>query len=297
MMLNDYIDYIKNPLAEKKPKVVIVPPGETLSSLHRFLKERGNREIRLSDLVSEDAWLPMPSEVFERICVAMDVNSMADEPSMLLGLSGYLGLLTDENKRTAIFALREWIDGSVGRNTVCILLSDDSIKLIIKDVFSNPRYKLGKQLIEIIDAQVEPQVTVLTPKVILVGEKLVDYIPEECDTFQKYLRHVEDYPKSDSIRRIVVASEKQLPGLNVEVRQLVTLVDFIYEIYAVDGAGLSENALRWMCELAKKNVAGKTMSEILKRSYFSERESTESILSVFDGHREVERESIFWMLK
>ena len=69
-------------------------------------------------------------------------------------MPGYLALLTDENKRAAIFALREWVDGTSGREAVCFLRSDDGTELILKDVFANPRYRQGKQLIEIDAEQV-----------------------------------------------------------------------------------------------------------------------------------------------
>ena len=76
---------------------------------------------------------------------------------VLLGLPGYLALLTDENKRAAVAALREWVDGVSGLDAVCLLRSDDGTKVILKDVFANPRYRQGKQLIEIDAEQVMPQ--------------------------------------------------------------------------------------------------------------------------------------------
>ena len=112
MILNEYCEYIRNPLAEAKARVVIVPPGESWTALRRFCQERGNFEVRLSDLVRENAWLPMPDEVFGRVCGAMRAQEASGKAVVLLGMPGYLALLTDENKRAAIVALREWVDGA-----------------------------------------------------------------------------------------------------------------------------------------------------------------------------------------
>ena len=297
MKLNEYIEYSKNPLAEAKPRVVIVHPGESLTTLHRFLKERGSTELCLSSLVKEDAWLPMPREIFERIDDVVKMQASNCAPLVLLGLPGYLALLTDENKRTAIFALREWVDSTAGREAVCILHDDNNINLIIKDIFANPRYRQGKQLITINTDLAELQCETVQTEVMLVGASLASLIPEECDSFQKYLRYIEEHPNDGSVRRIVVASEKQLSGLSAEVRQLICLRDFARVIYDVEDIGLSEDALRWMCDLAKRESAGKALPEIFKSLFFSGEEITNRVLRVFDGHRGIEREVVLWLVK
>ena len=102
MTLNEYVEYIRNPLAEAKARVVIVPPGESSTTLRRFYQERGDVKLRLSDLVTEDAWLPMPDEIFERVRDAMKEQAASGKVLVLLGMPGYLALLTNENKRAAI---------------------------------------------------------------------------------------------------------------------------------------------------------------------------------------------------
>ena len=86
-------------------------------------------------------------------------------------------------------------------------------------------------------------------EVTLVGDDLASFIPEAYDTFQKYLRYSEEHPNDSTLRRIVVASEgRELAGLSSEVRQVVCLRDFARVFYDVVDEGLSEDALRWMCE-------------------------------------------------
>lgn len=295
MTLSEYCEYIRNPLAEAKARVVIVPPGENWTALHRFCQERGNMVLRLSDLVREGAWLPMPDEVFGRVRDAMTAQEARGKALVLLGMPGYLALLKDENKRAAIVALRKWVDGASGREAVCVLRSDDGTGLMLKDVFANPRYRQGKQLIEIDAEQVVPQFAGRT-EVMLVGDDLASFIPEACDTFQKYLRYTEEHPSDSSVRQIVVASEgRELAGLSAEVQQVVCLRDFARVFYNVKDAGLSEDALRWMCERGKEGV-GKTLAETLKTLFFLEGGVEKRALRVFDGRKGAEREAILWLV-
>ena len=295
MTLSEYCEYIGNPLGEAKTRVVIVPPGESWTALRRFCKERGDIELRLSELIREGAWLPMPDEVFGRVRDGMMAQGASGKAVVLLGMPGYLALLTDENKRAAIVALNEWVDGMSGREAVCLLRSDDGTGFILKNVFANPRYRQGKQLIEL-DGQVVPPFAVRT-EVMLVGDDLASFIPEACDTFQKYLRYTEEHPSDSSVRRIVVASEgRELAGLSAEVRQVVCLRDFSRVFYGVDDAGLSVDALRWMCEQGKEG-AGRTLSETLKTQFFPEGEVLKRVLRVFDGRKGAEREALLWLVK
>jgi len=300
MTLAEYCEYIRNPIAEAKMRVLTMPPGESWTALRRFCQERGDVEIRLSDLVRERAWLPMPDEVFERVRDAMTAQVVSGKSVVLLGMPGYLSLLTDENKRAAVSALRELVDGSSGGDSVCLLRGDDSTKAILKDVFANPRYRQGKQLIEI-----DPETAAPEPgngsagrtEVMLVGADFAAYIPEACDTFQKYLRYTEEHPNDESVRRIVVASEgRELAGLSAEVRQVVCLRDFARVFYDVDDAGLSEDALRWLCGLGKEGAEDKIL-ERLKRLFFPEGGVAKHVLCVFDGHKGAEREAAFWLVK
>lgn len=297
MTLNDYIEYISNPLAEAKARVVIMPPGEDWTTLRRFYQERSGVELRLSDFVRENAWLPMPDEVFGRVCETTKAQPESDKALVLLGLPGYLALLTDENKRAAIVALHEWVDSTMGREAVCLLRSDDDTTLILKEVFVNPRYLQGKQVIEIDDGQVVPQFAAGSMEVMLVGDNLASFIPEPCETFQKYLRYIEEHPNDGSVQRIVITSEgRELPGLNAEVRQVVSLRDFACEFYDVDDASLSEDALQWMCEQGKEG-SGNPLSETLKTVFFPQGEVEKHVLHVFDGHKDTEREAILWLVK
>lgn len=300
MKLIEYCEYIRDPLAEAKARVVIMPPGESWTALRRFCQERGDIELRLSDLVREHAWLPMPDEVFGRVSDAMKAQEASGKTLVLLGMPGYLALLTPENKRAAIVALREWVDETSGREAVCFLRSDDGTRLMLKDVFANPRYRQGKQLIEIDTEQTVPQIEVGRTELMLVGDDLASLIPEACDTFQKYLRYTEEHPSDSSIRRIVIASEgRELAGLSAEVLQVVCLRDFARVFYGVEDAELSDDALRWICAQGKDGAA-KTQTEMLKTLkslLFPEGGVEKHVLHAFDGRRGVEREALLWLVK
>jgi hypothetical protein len=299
MKLNEYCEYIRDPLAEAKARVVIVPPGESWTVLRRFYQERGF-EVRISDLVMESAWLPMPEEIFGRIYNSMTEKKTSGKDVVLIGMPGYLALLTDENKRAAIYALRGWVDSIHGREAVCLFRGGDDTELILKDVFINPRYRQGRQLIKIRDENfifTEAERIDGSPEVMLVGEDLVSFIPEACDTFQKYLRFMEEHPNDESVRRIVVASEgHQLPGLSADVRQVVCLRDFACVFYDIDDGELSEDAILRVCEKGKEGY-GKIILEIFKKLFFPEGEITKNVLRIFDKCKDTEREMVFWLLK
>lgn len=297
MTLNDYIEYIDSPLSAAKARVLIVTPGESWTSLRRFYQKRGAVELHLSNLVNEDAWFPMPDVIFERVQNAMMAQAANGESLVLLGLPGYLALLTDENKRAAIFALRKWVDSVAGQEAVCLMQNVESTRLILNDVFTNPRYRQGRQLIEIDVGQGAATLASGHTEVMLVEKKLSFLIPEICESFQKYLLFTEDHPGDSSARRIVVASDGQLlPGLSAEVRQIVCLRDFARIFHDVNDTDLSEDVLQWLCEHGKDG-AGKTLSETVKELFFHGSSLVKAVLHVFDKCKGVEREAVLWLVK
>jgi len=300
MTMDEYCEYIRDPLADAKTRVLTLPPGESWTTLRGFYQERNGVELRLSDLVQEDGWLPMPDEVFDRVQDAMAAPSMSGKPVVLLGFPGYLALLTDESRRAAVALLRGWLDGTSGQDAVCPLRSDDGTESVLSDVLANPRYREGKQLIKI-DAKPSAPEEVEGSKrrmeVVLVGGDLAQLIPEVCDTFHKYLRHTEEHPGDSSERRIVVASEgRQLAGLSAEVRQVVCLREFARIFHGLPDPALSEDALRWMCGRSNES-AGKTLPEVLKSLFFPEGAVAKRVLRVFNGCTGVEREAALWLVK
>ncbi|MBT3194524.1 MAG: BREX-4 system phosphatase PglZ [Victivallales bacterium] len=316
MTVDEYCEYISNrdPLADPKARVVALPSGEAWTTLRLFYKERNGAELRLSGLVSERGWLPMPDEVFDRVRGAQAMPTLAGRPVVLLGLPGYLALLTEENRRATVFALREWLDETSGRDAVCLLGDDNEMQAMLGEVFANPRYREGKQLVGIEagpDVSGGPAVASASStnppdkaenggqptEVTLVGGDLAPLIPEVGDTFQKYLQYTEDHPGDSTPRRIVVASEgKQLAGLSAEVCQVVSLRDFALSFHGVSDPTLSEEALWWMCERGKES-AGRTLSEALRARFFAEGEMAERVLKVFDRHKGYEREAAFWLIR
>lgn len=298
MTLREYCEYIRK--LEPKARVVIVPSGEAWTSLRRFYQDRGGIELRLSDLVQEEAWLPMPDEVFTRVRKAMPTQDTSSKAVVLVGLPGYLALLTDENKEAAIVALRKWVDEMSGRETVCVLRVDAKTTTILKNIFANPRYREGKQLIEIdeqIDSNALEGIAART-EVMLVGDQLVSFIPKAYDTFQKYLKFTEEHPSDSSVRKIVVvASEgRELAGLSADVRQVVCLRDFAQVFYDVVDTRLSEDALRWICERGKEGADG-VLQTTLRMHFFPEGEVAKRVLCVFDKCKGPEREVLLWLLR
>lgn len=280
--------------------MILVPPGENWTALRLFYQERGGVEVRLSDLVKETAWLPMPNEIFDRIRNAMTAKAAIGNAVVLIGMSGYLALLTNENKRAAIYALREWVDGTHEREVACCLRGDDDMKLLLNEIFTNPRYRQGKQLIELCVetvVQEESRKNIERAEVMLLGDDLISFIPEECYSFQKYLQYTEEHPNDASFRRIVVASKGQkLPGLSAEVHQVVSLRDFAQVFYGIENIDLTEDTLQWICRKGTKND-GRTVIEKLKTMFFPKGGITKHVLRVFDERKDTEREAVFWLIR
>jgi len=297
MTLNEFCEYIRDPLAEPKARVVIMPPGEGWTSLRRFSQQRGDIVLRLSDLIEEDTWLPMPDEVFKRIEAATAAQARTDKAIFLTGMSGYLALLTLEHKYAAIVALREWVNSTFGREALCCLRWDDETRPIVRVVFANPRYRNGRQLVEITDEHADGQFGAGQAEIMLVGDDLAYLIPEVCDTFQKYLRYTEEHPVDCSVRRIVAASQgRKLAGLSAAVQQVVCLQDFVRIFYGVQDPGLSDSVLRWMCERGKED-ASNTLTETLKTLFFPDGAVAKRVLLVFERHKGAEREAVLWLVK
>jgi len=155
----------------------------------------------------------------------------------------------------------------------------------------------AEQVVQEVAPEEEERITGRT-EVMLVGDDLASFIPETFETFQKHLRYTEEHPNDSSLRRIVVASEgRQLAGLSAEVRQVVCLRDFARVFYDVEETGLlSEDALRWMCELGREGI-GKKLPETLNTLFFSEGDVKKCVLHVFDRREGAEREALLWLVK
>jgi hypothetical protein len=304
MILNEYWEYVKNPLAVERAQVVVVPPGESWTALRRFYQDRGDVELRLSDLVQEGSWLPMPDEIFKRVRHAIIAHNELGSNIVLLGVSGYLALLTKDNRHAVITALRKMLDDSLYCKALFLLRSDDCTVSLLNSVFANPRYRQARQLIEIENDPViqyaifcDNETVDNSTEVMLVGDNLIHLIPEACDTFKKYLRYIEEHPFDYTVRRIVVASEgRELAGLNSDVRQVVNIRDFAHVFYGVNDEMLSENTLLWICEqglIAPEN----SLFEALKSHFFSQGDVEKNVLHVFNKQDKSKREPLLWILK
>lgn len=279
MNLQNCCEYLKE--AAAKTRLVMVPSSILLTKLRRFYHDHNIPELRLSDYVYEDAWLPMPDEVFVRIRQAAHDDMLCT----VLGVSGYLSLLTNDHQRNVAAILRRWVDDADAPPATFLLYGGEREFALFNDVFTNPRYRLGKQIIQVDKEGQSTDTAAGRTEIMLVGQRWREFIPQHYDTFQSFLRTVEDQPNAHDHHRIAVASDrKQLAGIHAEVRQIMTLQEFAKEFYDVDDPSLSDDALNWIIE--HRNVESET--------YFSDGKITKEIIRKFDQCGEVEREVILW---
>jgi len=160
MTFQETANYLASQVTQSKVRVILVPV-ENWTELRQSLHRAGYAEIRLSALVTENAWLPSPEEVLGRV----------RGPGSLLGLDGYLALLNETNRRHAIEVVKRFVDGDGSPGVTFLLQNSEENRALIAAVFANPRYREGRQIVEIAprnDAMTESK----HPEILLVGSRM-----------------------------------------------------------------------------------------------------------------------------
>lgn len=277
--------YLASHEAPAIARVIFVPP-QNWTEFRQFLNGAGCAEIRLSDLIAENAWLPSPEDVLGRVRGA----------GSLLGLDGYLALLNEANRGIAMETVKRLVDGDEGPGGAFLLINSEENRALVASVFANPRYRERRQIIEI---RPRPDATLESnhPEILLVGDELRALLPKQFETIQSFLRNAEERPVSTEKIRIVVQSDgRRLAGVSANVRQVMNLRDFAHTFHGIDDAGLSEGALRWLLELAKANDEA-TLAESARRHYFPDGGLEKLVLRVFADRMGYEREAMLWVAR
>jgi len=283
MTLGDAINYLSDPEVRIRGQVVLVPM-ECWTELRQSLHRSGCADIRLSALITENAWLPSPEEVLGRV----------RGPGTLLGLDGYIALLNETNRRHAIEVVKRCVDGDGSPGVTFLLQSSEENRALVTAVFANPRYREGRQIIAI-----APRNDVMSeshhPEILLVGSEWQVFLPSRGETIQAFLKNVEDRPDSMGDNRIVVESDgHRLAGVSADVRQVMDLRDFAQTFYGIFDPGLTDDAVRWLMQLGMA-AEGTTLMESARQHYFPDGAMEKYILRVFADRMGPEREAVYWV--
>ena len=285
MTFQEATSYLASHGAQAIARVIFVPP-QNWTEFRQYLNGTDCAEIRLSDLIAENAWLPSPEEVLGRV----------SESGSLLGLDGYLALLNEANRRIAMEAVKRLVDGEDGPGIAFLLKNSEENRALVASVFENPRYRERRQIIEICPRS-DATMASTHPEILLVGGEWKAFLPQQFETIQSFLRNAEERPDSTGESRIVVQSDgRRLAGVSADVRQVMNLRDIAHTFHGIDDAGLSDGALRWLLELAKAND-GATLAESARRHYFPDGGLEKFILRVFADRMGPEREAVLWVAR
>ena len=137
MTFQEATKYLASHEAQASTRVIFVPP-QNWTDFRQFLNGTGYAEIRLSDLIAENAWLPSPEEVLGRVRGS----------GSLLGLDGYLALLNEANRGIAMETVKRLVDGDEGPGGAFLLINSEENRALVASVFENPRYRERRQVID-----------------------------------------------------------------------------------------------------------------------------------------------------
>lgn len=275
MKLNEFFAYLADPATQTRTRVVLLPP-DNWTNVQQVLRERGCSEVRLSEVVTENAWLPTPDEVFGRI----------RESGVLLGLDGYLALLDEQGRRHAMEAVKRWVDDDTAPPLTVLMKNSVTNRTLVRDVFNNPRYCMGRLVIKVIGREDTGSET--CSEIVLVGDEWKEFLPQQTETFQSFLHQSEERAYAQGSIRIVVQSEgRRLAGVSAEVRQVTNLRDFADTFYRISEAWLSDEALKWLMreKQAERNIFA---------TLFPNGQMEKCILRVFGDRTGTEREAVLW---
>lgn len=287
--IQEYIQYTSNPIAVVQSHIVIVA-RENIVEL-RCLAKQNRTEIHLSDFIGEEAWLPSPQNIIERLSEQVHKCIDKGQATIVLGLSGYLDLLSEERQERTISHLRQWIDSFPQKNVLWLLEYDEGILRLCHKIFEKPCYKEGMRFFEI-----GALVNVTLPTAItFITKKWAHLAPKTCKTFHSFLEDREACLASACTEDILIASDEPLAGVRADIRQLTTLHDLAYSLYGIRGDNLSEDAVLWICEQTQQS-SGKGLFEELKERFFDRSNILENVLVIFKQFYGVEREVFLWLL-
>jgi len=269
--------------------IIVVPNKEDAQKLLQF--HLNNNAIRLhlyeGILSTENDFLPMPDLVISRL----RQKCSATDSVVLTGLSPYLTLLNEEQRKALLNSLKDWIDDT---NSSVIIVLCAQWENDLKNVFTHPRYRESKKLIFLKGAQTAP---CILPNIALVDQKWIEINPPIYDAFVDYLRKSNDFPE-ENLESITIAMplSKNLAGLNPSIEQIITLRELMRKFYNINDL-LKDSVLQFI--LSKAQELKKTKGLDCIRSHYGDLKDVlrTAPKRIVDCRNEAETEAILWMLK
>lgn len=287
--IQEYIQYTSNPIAVVQSHIVIIG-RENIVEL-RYLAKQNRTEICLSDFIGEEAWLPSPQNIIKRLSEQAQKCIDKGQTIIVLGLSGYLDLLSEKRQEDTISYLRQWIDSFPQKNVLWLLEYNEDILRLCHKIFEKPYYKEGMRFFEIGELENVSLPTAIT----FITKEWAQLAPKTCKTFHSFLEDREACLDNAHTEDIFIVSDEPLAGVHTDIRQLTTLRDVAHSLYNISNENLSEEAVLWICKQAPQST-GKCLVEELKERFFGRSSILEDVLVIFKQNHGVEHEAFLWLL-
>ena len=275
MNLNEFYQWASEDI-ERMPRIIVCATRRDAQEIRNWILTRKEKHIaNTSDCVTECEWYPMPEDVFERLREAVD----KDAETVVFGLDAYAGLLKDEVLCSSLHAgLLNWIDTRHAPPALFVVCG--AVLPGLREVFRNPRYVSGKKIIYV-GGNSDSMESSTSPAIYLVAERWFkkNAMPPDVKSFQAYLQAYED-GTLDEVRTCIAVPAKNgspLAGLRGDIRQVMTLRDFMAVFQGVDDPLLSEEALERIHQEGVPNDV--------------------SLKDFIDASSVVQREIVLWKLK
>ena len=226
---------------EPLSRIIVCATRDDVKEVRKWFQNKQAHIVGVSSCVTEREWYPMPPEVSDRLKAEITNDGM----TVVCGLDGYAGIL-GENPLNDLYAeLKTWIDDG---EPAALLVVCETVLPELRKVFSNPRYASGNRVIYVRGASGNAALTPL-PTIYLVVDRWFKAVPPDVKSLHEYFQAYEADTLHGERTRIAIPSDtKHWAGLRGDVRQVVTLKDYMAEFKGVDDPLLSEAALQWIYE-------------------------------------------------
>ncbi len=295
MLYSEYINYICNPEAAKKARILTFESYEDLVKLQLFYRQDMKAvEIRISELFAENT-IVMPPEFFLRLKAKIQ-NIGIENAIFIVGFSEYLKLLSQDNRESAIILLKGYFEETKQQEIVFACSFDADLKKSISEVFKNPRYEHAKEVVHIQGTNPEQLIEGDHGKIVLVSDRYSLYFGEECCLLKDYLSSKEKNLVGKSLSFVQVHLSSRQAGLCSSIIQVLSHADVVKAVYGIEDSDLSSESLVWICENGKNYCCGNGQLNLFPY-FFPNGSIGKNVLSVFEQSTQSEKELLFWVIK
>ena len=294
MTVNDYCTYIHDNTRFYKSRLLVVPDKHNRQLLRAFYKNTTKAHIvRLSDCINESVFVPMENTVFARIKEAITEVNQNGKVAYVIGLDGYLSLLSSKGVSKAYELLRDIVDN---QSFQVVFLAFELDIQSSNRTFANPRYKEGRTVMRLGDDNGNSNKQYA---ITFVGNAWLTHAHPYEVSIKSFLNKFEDEILADNEVRVAVEyNGYAFAGVNPSVHQVYSLESFMQVFYGID-QHLSDKALNW---IHAKMIEGRVQTKALNfiQYYFYQQGLQDALITAPKSIREAqeaEQEVLIWMLK